>query len=296
MPGARLIIPGEQISRTPMLKLVRANRISAELYQDYAGWAASGAPQTRAEYSDDRKTAVLRAALPSSPNVDDWTLRYADAVHNFRAALDGLAWEVAHLDDMKPTARAARKLYFPLAKTREQWEDTVGQTLSSVPADVLTRIESVQPFMAVNQEAMPMLLLHSMDLQDKHRSSLAVHLTGRDRQALTLMMRFPADHHVDDDPLLDDGYEFLADGIAVRDGVEVARLTARIPFADVSIHTLPLTLDTVVDGKRYDAFELLRGIDRHVTGIFMTVLLGGLVPEWQEFVVWGAPRPKTPWI
>lgn len=79
MPRTRFIIPGEQISRVPLLKLVRANKLAAEIYQDFVAWSESGSPHTRSEFSADRKTALLRAALPSAPPIDDWALRYGDA-------------------------------------------------------------------------------------------------------------------------------------------------------------------------------------------------------------------------
>ncbi len=296
MSDTRFIIPGEQISRTPMLKLVRANKLAAEVYQDFVLWSNSGAPHTRAEFSDNRKCALLRAALPADPPIDDWALRYADSVHNFRSALDGLAWEVAHLDGARPSSNAARKLYFPMAKTKAHWETVARTSLCSVPGDVLARIRSVQPFMASDPRSFALPFLHEMDLHDKHRASLQVTLTARDRQTLMLKMSFPPGHHIESDPLANDGYEFLADGMELRNGMEIARLRAHTPFTDVSIQTLPLSLDTIVGGEQHQAFTLLRAIDRHVTGVFMIVLLGGLVPEWSDFVAFGAPRPTTAWI
>lgn len=279
-----------------MLKLVRANRQAGTLWQGFNEWLASVSPQTRAEFSDGGRRAVLLANLPSEPPTEEWALQYADAVHNFRAALDGLAWEVAHLDGARPSASAARSLYFPMARSAEQWDATVKKSLKSVPRDVLERIRSVQPFMARTTEELPTVLLHELDRADKHRSSLSVQLTGRDRQTLALTTMFHTKHRTGEDPFIWDAYEFLADGVQLRDGVPVARVRAKVPFADVSIATLPLRLDTEVSGVKYDAFLLLRAIDRHVTGTFMTVLLGGLVKEWAAYVESGAPRPTTPWI
>lgn len=296
MGATRYIIPGEDIASTPMLKLVRANRQAGTLWQDFSAWLTSESPQTRAEYSDGGRQVLLRANLPSEPPIDEWALQYGDAVHNYRAALDGLAWEVAHLDGAKPTSSAAGSIYFPLAKSDERWKDIAAKTLRSVPPDVLERIRSVQPFMARTTGQIPTVLLHELDRVDKHRSALSVQLTGRDRQPLAIMTAFDAKLDTGSDPLIPDSYCFLADNIELRDGVPVARMRARIPFADVSIATLPLRLDTKVSGVKYDAFFLLRAIDRHVTGTFMTVLLGGLVKEWTDYVVHGAPRPTTRWI
>jgi len=279
-----------------MLKLARANKLAAETHQDFVAWRESGSPHTRAEFSTDRKTALLRAALPSEPPIDDWALRYGDAVHNYRSALDGLAWEVAHLDGARPHSNAASKLYFPMAKTESRWDELARTTLASVPDDVLARIRSVQPFMASDPRAFALPLLHKLDLDDKHRAALQVRLTTRDREALTLIMRFQPGHPIEGDPIVEDGYEFLAHGLEVHNGLKIARLRAHVPFEDVSIQTLPLRLDTSVRGEQHGAFELLRAIDRHVTGVFMIVLLGGLVPEWTSFVAVGAPRPATPWI
>lgn len=296
MPETRFLIPGEDLSRWPMLKLVRANRLAGELYKEFTAWSSSGVPQTHAEFSDDRKSVLLRAYLPAEPSLDDWTLTYADSIHNFRSALDGLIWEVAHLDGSEPNQKAARKLYFPMAKSEARWDVIVRESLASVPGDILARIRSVQPFMASDPSTFALPLLHEMDVNDKHRAALQVNLTARDRQALTLVMSFLPEHSITGDPLIDDGYEFLADGVKVRSGMPIARLRGRVPFADVSIPTLPLSLDTAVGEALYPAFSLLRAIDRHVTGVFMTVLLGGLVPKWSDFVVFGAPRPTTPWI
>lgn len=118
MSATRYIIPGEDIANTPMLKLVRANRQAGTLWQEFNAWLTSVSPQTRAEFSDGGRQVLLRASLPSEPPTDEWALQYADAIHNFRAALDGLAWEVAHLDGAKPTSSAARSSISPSPNPR----------------------------------------------------------------------------------------------------------------------------------------------------------------------------------
>ncbi|GAB3279776.1 hypothetical protein B5M43_002950 [Microbacterium sp. MEC084] len=109
-----------------------------------------------------------------------------------------------------------------MAKTESRWNELVRTTLASIPDDVLERIRSVQPFMASDPQAFALPLLHELDLDDKHRAALQIHLTARDRQTLMLMMRFQAGHPIEGDPIIQDGYEFLADGLEVRNGLEIA--------------------------------------------------------------------------
>lgn len=127
--------------------------------------------------SDDRKGFEMRLADFPPPPQQHWSLLVGDVFHNLRAALDALVW--AHVNPEALTEDEAKRIYFPLSRTAEQWTRDRLTKLKTVPDDVAELIGAEQPFQMENPEQSALILLHELDVQDKHREMI------RTRAAMT---------------------------------------------------------------------------------------------------------------
>ena len=118
--------------------------------------------------SDDRLHFEIRLSdeFPRPP-LPGWSLLLGDVIHNLRAALDALVW--AHVKPDALTRKQQQAIYFPLCLTPEAWERARPTALRTVPDEIANRIREDQPFHLEEPEQCVLLLLHRLDIQDKHR-------------------------------------------------------------------------------------------------------------------------------
>lgn len=117
--------------------------------------------------------------LPDSPNVPllEWSSRFGDGVHNLRAALDLLTFELCHIDG--DTTERPNQVSFPVLDKQSGWARQT-KYLSSIPASLLQRLQDVQPWHSENPEAHVLTLVTALDNMDKHRSTVGmIVLPGR---------------------------------------------------------------------------------------------------------------------
>lgn len=249
-------------------------------------WRASLGAETTAHYSEDRRTVTFFASLSSSPPVHEWSLAFGDVIHNYRSALDALAWAMAHLDGNKPSSSVAHKIYFPMKKTPESFWATANSTLKSVPRDVIERMEMVQPYHVLPGQRVEdgiALVLNQLDIDDKHKAALTVRTIAADRTSYSIVWR-PQDRNAPETPGSSTP-EWVADERPLRDGDPVVRWTFDNPVEYAEITELPLRLRTFSDSTGGDVFELLRLIDQQVAETFAVVETGKFRSEW------GKPEP-----
>jgi hypothetical protein len=142
----------------------------------YAQWI-SGYPLTSERViSDDRLQWQTRLKVFDPLPVAEWSLALGDSVHALRSALDACIWEFAHIDGGEPPQ--PRKLQFPIVRRRSGWAKARAEQLQTVPEDVVSRIERMQPFNREPQEVDrdALVCLSSLDNVDKHRSSIRLGL------------------------------------------------------------------------------------------------------------------------
>lgn len=116
---------------------------------------------------------------------EDIALAIGDCVHNLRAALDHIVYELScHYQKKDRVSDTA----FPVYADAKDWDekDTQGKLkktsglhkLRAIPSAALTRIEELQPFKGLEPMFWPrerLLQVHRLDIADKHRSlNLAV--------------------------------------------------------------------------------------------------------------------------
>lgn len=243
-------------------------------------WRGSLGVETRAEYSEDRCVVTFYAVLTTAPPAYEWSLAFGDAIHNYRSALDALAWAMATLDGNAPSKQYEKQIYFPMKQTFEAFEKEARTKLSSVPRFILERMARVQPYHVKPGEAVEdgiALVLHDLDIADKHKAAIEAHAVALDKTSYSLMCRvMDPDGEFD---LTASSAEWIAPTRALRDGDPVVRWTFPAPVEEVEIAELPLRLIVRHGGKDHDVFELLQMIDSQVGQTFRVIDTGKFTSE-----------------
>jgi len=155
-------------------KYVRARRLTLD-FQDSVeqklGKHPILYPLTR-RYEASESAIVYR--IERSIEADDWSLIVADAVHNFRCALDHLAWQLAlrHFGDEAKAVKHRHGIRFPFDFTGAAWPQN-RYTKYMLPADA-AKLTVDQPF-NVNAAAAsaklphPLAMLCDLSNTDKHQ-------------------------------------------------------------------------------------------------------------------------------
>jgi hypothetical protein len=151
--------------RVVRLKLNRGRtHIDEVLKQIQAFWKAT---PPRLEWRDEptlqQRHWVVR--LAANPPLEEWALSIGDALHNLRAALDHLVWQLVEANGHT----AGRNNAFPIADDDSKYRSIIGQSLSGVGPSAVKAIEALKPWKGGND---PLWLLHQLDIQDKHRLPL----------------------------------------------------------------------------------------------------------------------------
>lgn len=151
------------------MKLHRAEEHFNSLYARISQWNSSRVYRAPLRVSDDRHHLEFLQPVGVRPPLDEWGLVFGDAVHNMRSALDCTIWEFAHLDGVAPSN--PRQVSFPVLTDRSKW-DGAASRLSSVPSDLLSRVEAVQPFNDPDPTTVDkswLSVISKLDNDDKHR-------------------------------------------------------------------------------------------------------------------------------
>ena len=110
---------------------------------------------------------TLRISEP--PPIDEWSLILGDCVHNMRAALDQLAWQLDSAPVTGPGGTA-----FPIyTKKPKSWPMP---TVARMPAAAQAIIEGLQPCNEPTPDRIarhPLATLHALDISDKHHVLIA---------------------------------------------------------------------------------------------------------------------------
>lgn len=96
---------------------------------------------------------------------DGISVHFGDYLNNARSALDYLAFQLVLVSGNTPTERTS----FPIARTEQQWKSMVGDVLRAMDPAFVPVLEKFQPFRAVNPETHPLVLLNSLNNENKHR-------------------------------------------------------------------------------------------------------------------------------
>lgn len=152
-------------------RVERAAELGADLANEIQEWPKTGLA-VHTYIAEDRLSWEMRAEV-SDPPFDAWGRRFGDAIHNLRAALDNLTWGLASLGGAVPERPAA--IQFPIVAERSRWQQE-SKRIAELPEPSKRAIESVQPFQRLQDNVDPstdgLLLLHRLNIEDKHRLAL----------------------------------------------------------------------------------------------------------------------------
>lgn len=171
-------------AREPRRKIARALKLFREAQVELAEWSAANPVKARLVPHDNRRRIDIVVEAGTEPPLESVALIVGDAVHNLRSALDNLAWTLAHLSSPPENPKS---IYFPVCEKPSAWTKAT-KDLASIPAPVLERIKTLQPFTFAKNEECFLWILHRLDIADKHRSYLSAqpHWVGSDVEGLVL--------------------------------------------------------------------------------------------------------------
>lgn len=164
-------------------KIERAKAHLADFKTCFAN-AIDAQPQTfRLEPDDDPDWSVLR--VDGVPEVDPaWSLIVGDCIHNIRAALDHLFYQIVLLDGGTPDTQTAFPIRLSGTDKNGTWVGPRPQPAIQCP-DLLDVLDEVQPYNAVKTFFGPnatvdqdwLGVIHRLDIIDKHRLILVAVIT-----------------------------------------------------------------------------------------------------------------------
>lgn len=167
-------------------KIHRAMLLSHELERSIQGWGADANLRPEATIAEDRLSWEVRMRLDEPLPPYAWALIAGDAIHNLRSALDVLVW--SHAQPAMLTGPQQQALCFPVVSKPDPqiWANAKRYKLRTLRPDIVDRIEKWQPVnrTTIGGEPDPLLLLHTLDIDDKHRLPLSTepHLDWLDGQ------------------------------------------------------------------------------------------------------------------
>lgn len=156
---------GDQLSRVE-----RAQRIGAELAQEMEKWPSRSPWGVDPEIAEDRRSWTLRLRVREQPPLDEWGLRFGEAIHQLRSSLDNLAVTVAKASGVTDV-RQLKSIQFPISSSQKDWAKDKSR-IKYLPQAVGAAIEAVQPFQRLEHGGSLgedlLVILRDLSNQDKH--------------------------------------------------------------------------------------------------------------------------------
>ena len=164
---------GSSFRVSPENRVKRSLSTLTDLANDMQTWANAGHLTGEYRPLEDGRSVDLLVRLREQPPIEDYSFRLSEALHQARSALDGLAWELSHQHGAVP--KKERELYFPALDDATKWS-AAAKRLVSMPADVLDRIEKIQPYHSLPATTSFISVLSRLSNQDKHRDLIIPNL------------------------------------------------------------------------------------------------------------------------
>jgi hypothetical protein len=153
----------------PDLKLQQAGVHLKNLKQAIDTYRYDGSFHVEQARRQDANAIDFTLRVTSPPPIDEWSLIVGDCIHNMRAALDQLAWQL----DSEPTAGPGGTAFPVYAKKPKNWPTP---TVARMPAAAQAIIEGLQPYNEPTPDRIerhPLATLHALDISDKHHVLIA---------------------------------------------------------------------------------------------------------------------------
>lgn len=138
--------PGHEVSTISQLRLRRAFKNAARLFDEQSEWFSVYEPQIQS-YSNSQGTEHrLSLCVPDPP--EDWALQIGEISNHLSSAKDNLFTEIVRKFSGYSDNRIQKQLgntYWPVCRSLTEWEKTADK-FSFIPEWLLKRIETFQPF------------------------------------------------------------------------------------------------------------------------------------------------------
>lgn len=268
---------GEDISLWPYMKRARARNHVRELEAAFEMHSSSHKAGFEVVVSEDRRSAKVFARIDALPPVREWSLIAGDAIHNYRSSLDALAWELAHLDGRNPHPKFEKQVYFPICESRTLWKKQVEGPLSSIPPEILDRLETLQPFHYEPVNHGIFVWLHKLDITDKHKASIAAVARAIPRESFRAHLVLADGVRADD---VGWSLDWTSDGAPIYDRQELFRLSVGHPIDEFTTDVpLPLAMEVEHGDRKDDISSMFRTLEKQMHATFRTVLDGEFDPR-----------------
>lgn len=155
------------------LKLNRAAQQTEALMADMKAFMQTDFYERHHEFHEDTQALVevIRYKTPLPP---EWSVLIGELLHNLRAVLDYLVYELVTLDTGREPS--STKIQFPIFESAEGFDSRRGQQmLDGLRPETREFIRSLQPFATGEGKESPLWHLSKLSNRDKHRAiSVAV--------------------------------------------------------------------------------------------------------------------------
>ncbi len=150
-------------SGRPDLKLKRAAQFAEELRSAVNEYRFGDSFHVEQAPDEEQRSIAFTLRVSVPPPLDEWSLLLGDCVHNLRAALDHLAWQL----DAKPDSGTT----FPMSqKVPDHWPPAC---VARMEPDAQLIIDAVQPHWEELNGRLParhpLATVHALDIDDKHK-------------------------------------------------------------------------------------------------------------------------------
>ena len=244
----------------PRAKIERSKKHFGDLHDEMI--AASNLRPYRivVEPEPDARERVIRVrgsyTFPLS-----WNAIAGDAIHNLRAALDLLIWQLVLANGKRPDARTE----FPIFVDATKYKAGAPRKMKGASKAAMDIVEGLQPYHKTgNPEGHLLWLLHRLDIRDKH-------------QLLNIITTAVQTQNFEIDSAGDfslTGFEYKTFVSPVEDGAELGRFMLRRPDAKVNVKphvTFEIAFDDFgIEGNFlvYDTLDIIGSFVRHVVDLF----------------------------
>lgn len=147
------------------VRMQRAARTLRDLLDETAAWSMDHPVEAAVRIAPNDAAVVEVSATPPSAPAYDWSVSLGHAVHDLRAALDHLMQQLCRIEGLEPVK--PNRVAFPVAHTAKHWKEA-RRDLATVPAEVLHRIDVIQPYHSKDVLSRGLDTLHELAIADKH--------------------------------------------------------------------------------------------------------------------------------
>ena len=150
------------------IKLERAQRLYVALGDEIVAFLKLR-PFRIQDETEPGSEIVGRVVVKRQPP-REWGAVIGDIVHNLRAALDYLAWQLVEANGGTP----GRDTTFPIHERPDGFAARLRAALAGASSEAHRAVTDLQPFHDPHPADHPLAVLHALDIRDKHQLLLVV--------------------------------------------------------------------------------------------------------------------------